>query len=562
MQLELIPVKKIVWTELNPRRNLDISDILTSIKEKGVLQPIKVYSNGNGKFVGLLGQRRFLAAKAAGKEDIPCLVAETYTEQAEMIEEIMIENLHRRGFSEDEEIIGFETYLKLTGDATEAVDRLALRAGINPKLVRRRLAINSLPKDMKQAWRDGRLKIGHLEQLLRLDDKEQQRYWFAESLCPTYYNPSGAAMEVQRLKAKIDELSINLKIAKFKTGECNQCPANTLQCATLFGEDMVTGEETKKGSCMKRSCFAQKQLAAIREHWKEDTNRVEFVFDIAPDQYEIIVSAPKDKCVTCSDYSSLIQLGGLAHVKQACLGDKTCFRELYRKPKTKTAEDGTEQVVDVKTERAEVRSDKHSKEFRDEFYLKSFKTQMDECHKDHNAILHVLLVGLTLHDYDCRRIVAEEIFGTRTDMMNPDVMVERLLRIGPDTVIRAFFACAVNLVMRRDRNVNMPAASLYFMQTICDWLSIDIGTQWEFTDEYLNVKTKSEIIAIGNEMNLWDNPTVKAKLGEKNPDTVKKPDLIACFFLSDVTYTVPKELQAREKLVDMYQDMADKLEVK
>jgi ParB family chromosome partitioning protein len=71
----------------------DLSELIASVREKGILEPILVRPRGN-RFQIIAGERRFRAAGEAGLAEIPCIVRET--PDAEMMELALIENLQRK----------------------------------------------------------------------------------------------------------------------------------------------------------------------------------------------------------------------------------------------------------------------------------------------------------------------------------------------------------------------------------------------------------------------------------------------------------------------------------
>lgn len=90
---------------LDPR--LD-TDFIASIRERGVLEPVLLYRDGDGTLTVLAGQRRTLAARAAGRTTIPALVSDTPPDQADRLVDQYVENEHRAPLTNSERITAIE----------------------------------------------------------------------------------------------------------------------------------------------------------------------------------------------------------------------------------------------------------------------------------------------------------------------------------------------------------------------------------------------------------------------------------------------------------------------
>ena len=102
----LVPIEDIEPNPNQPRQTLgDISELIASISEKGILEPILVRPRGS-RFQIIAGERRYRAATEAGLAEIPCVVRET--SDAEMMEIALVENLQRKDLHPLEEADGFK----------------------------------------------------------------------------------------------------------------------------------------------------------------------------------------------------------------------------------------------------------------------------------------------------------------------------------------------------------------------------------------------------------------------------------------------------------------------
>ncbi len=108
----LVPIEDLLPNPNQPRQSVgDLSELVASVREKGVLEPILVRPLG-GRFQIIAGERRYRAATEAGLVEVPCVVREA--DDAEVMEIALVENLQRRDLTPFEEADGLsvlaETY--------------------------------------------------------------------------------------------------------------------------------------------------------------------------------------------------------------------------------------------------------------------------------------------------------------------------------------------------------------------------------------------------------------------------------------------------------------------
>lgn len=151
-----------------PRRHFDemaLSELATSIKEHGVVQPIVVTRKGD-TYVIVAGERRYRAAVQAGLETIPALVR-TLSDQ-HRLEVSLIENIQRRDLNAIETATA---YLKLKDQFNMTLDQIGMRVGgKSVSAVSNTLRLLKLPAAAKQAIVEGRLTEGQARPLIGLED--------------------------------------------------------------------------------------------------------------------------------------------------------------------------------------------------------------------------------------------------------------------------------------------------------------------------------------------------------------------------------------------------------
>lgn len=151
-----------------PRRTFDelsLSELTTSIRDHGVLQPIVVRPH-QGNYMIVAGERRFRAAKLAGLTKIPALVR-TLSNQHKL-ELSLIENLQRSDLNPLETATA---YLKLRDQFNLTLDQIGERVGgKSVSTISNTLRLLRLPAMVREALADGRLSEGRARPLVNLDE--------------------------------------------------------------------------------------------------------------------------------------------------------------------------------------------------------------------------------------------------------------------------------------------------------------------------------------------------------------------------------------------------------
>lgn len=122
----------VVHDQIRSREQMDvesIKELMDSISEKGVLQPVLVYrapENEQQRYILVAGERRFLASKALNRPHIPARILTRAPDQAEIIEIQLIENLQRRDLNAVDEAMGYVNYyLTRLGKASFELDSIS-----------------------------------------------------------------------------------------------------------------------------------------------------------------------------------------------------------------------------------------------------------------------------------------------------------------------------------------------------------------------------------------------------------------------------------------------------
>lgn len=163
-----IPLSKITANPSQPRKIFDdeaLQELVFSIKEVGLLQPVVVRPHGSG-YELIAGERRLRATKKAGKKSIPALVRET--DDADMLRDALLENLHRSQLTPLEEASAYQQLLHDFGCTQE---QLASRLGRSRPQITNTLRLLNLPPAVQRRVAAGVISAGHARALLGLKDQ-------------------------------------------------------------------------------------------------------------------------------------------------------------------------------------------------------------------------------------------------------------------------------------------------------------------------------------------------------------------------------------------------------
>lgn len=167
-----IDIDRIIPGEQQPRkvfRDEALKELASSIKEKGVLQPIIVSRTGDGTFRLIAGERRWRASSLAGLRKIPAMVKEVSS--ADSLEIALIENIQREDLNPVEMAAAFQ---RLTRDFNLTQEELSVRVGKERATVANYLRLLKLPDEIKTFVNDGLLSMGHARAILSAEGRAHQ----------------------------------------------------------------------------------------------------------------------------------------------------------------------------------------------------------------------------------------------------------------------------------------------------------------------------------------------------------------------------------------------------
>ena len=165
-----LSLAEIVPNKYQPRKNFDeenLNDLVNSIKERGVIQPIIVRKSNtdNSKYEIIAGERRWLAAQKAGLHDIPVVVIDA--DDLKSLEFAIVENVQRHDLNPLEEAQG---YKRLIDEFAYDQDKVSKFIGKSRSYISNSLRLLNLPKEVLDFVEQKKITAGHAKILVGLDN--------------------------------------------------------------------------------------------------------------------------------------------------------------------------------------------------------------------------------------------------------------------------------------------------------------------------------------------------------------------------------------------------------
>ncbi|MBU1045290.1 MAG: ParB/RepB/Spo0J family partition protein [Candidatus Omnitrophica bacterium] len=150
-------------------REEKLHDLIESIKEKGIVQPLIVRKHSDKSYELIAGERRLRAAKELGLDRVPVVVKEVNDQ--EMLELSIVENIQRDDLNSIEEAKAYAALIKNFGFTQEHVAR---SVGKSRATVANTLRLLTLPKIIQDALFKDQISMGHAKAILSLPETVEQ----------------------------------------------------------------------------------------------------------------------------------------------------------------------------------------------------------------------------------------------------------------------------------------------------------------------------------------------------------------------------------------------------
>lgn len=191
----------------------DLSDLMASIKEHGILQPLVVTEGKNGMYELIAGERRLRSAKAVGLETVPVIVRKA-TEQ-QKLELALIENIQRSDLNAVEEA---RAYRQLIDDFGLTQEDVAGRVGKSRSQVANTLRLLELSPDMLSAVIEGKITKSHARTLLAEPNSDRRCALFEAMLSGNVTVRKAEASTSRRSQAKDPNIAALEVVLREKLG--------------------------------------------------------------------------------------------------------------------------------------------------------------------------------------------------------------------------------------------------------------------------------------------------------------------------------------------------------
>ena len=165
-----LSITDLVRNKLQPRKNFDkenLEELTSSVKERGVIQPIIVRQSANhkNKYEIIAGERRWLAAQNAGFHEVPVVITEA--DDLKSLEFAIVENVQRHDLNSIEEANGYQ---KLIDEFGYDQEKVAKFIGKSRSHVSNCLRLLTLPKQIIDLIETNKLSQGHAKVLVGLEN--------------------------------------------------------------------------------------------------------------------------------------------------------------------------------------------------------------------------------------------------------------------------------------------------------------------------------------------------------------------------------------------------------
>ena len=156
-----------------PRTNFDsnqIDNLVVSIKELGIIQPITVRKIKDDKYEIISGERRYRASKIAKLESIPCYI-KAVEDETDLLKMSLVENVQRVDLDPIEIALTYERFINEYNLNIDGISRLV---GKDRSTISNYIRLLKLDPIVQSGIRDGFLSMGHGRALINVDDKKLQ----------------------------------------------------------------------------------------------------------------------------------------------------------------------------------------------------------------------------------------------------------------------------------------------------------------------------------------------------------------------------------------------------
>ncbi len=208
-EITSLPLIKVEPRMDQPRKRFEdeaMDELISSIREHGVIQPLTVRPIGGGYYQIIAGERRWRASREVGLEKVPVKVIEADDRTAMVL--ALVENLQREDLNPMEEARGYETLMKEYGFTQEET---AVKVGKSRPVVANSLRLLKLPEEVAQMVEEGKLSLSLARTVLELDHDEL-RITVAREIVAKNMTVREAEAYIKKLKKPVKPVEISEEV--------------------------------------------------------------------------------------------------------------------------------------------------------------------------------------------------------------------------------------------------------------------------------------------------------------------------------------------------------------
>jgi len=168
-----IPINQIEPNPEQPRKNFshqEMEELINSIREHGIIQPLIVTKLDNDKYQLIAGERRYRAAKVLELETVPAIIRKV--SEIQKLELSLLENIQRKDLNPIEKA---RAYQRLIDQFNLTQDEVAKKLGKARATISNTLRLLTLPEKIQEAIEEEKISEGHAKALLSIDKPEKQK---------------------------------------------------------------------------------------------------------------------------------------------------------------------------------------------------------------------------------------------------------------------------------------------------------------------------------------------------------------------------------------------------
>jgi ParB family transcriptional regulator, chromosome partitioning protein len=228
-----LEVDKIIENTRQPRHYFspsDLEDLISSIKEYGVISPL-IVTRTNGEYELIAGERRLRASRSLGLKTVPVIVREA--DEQQKLELALIENIQRQDLNAIEEALAYKA---LIDEFNLTQEKVAQKVGKSRSNVTNTIRLLELPEEMLEALKMGRITKSHARTLLSEPDEEKQFQIFEAML--------NGGVTVREVEARV---SGKMKRTKKQAAKDPNIVAHEKRLREILGTKVEISERGGKG---------------------------------------------------------------------------------------------------------------------------------------------------------------------------------------------------------------------------------------------------------------------------------------------------------------------------